>query len=68
MGVLEQITLGTEVTVYDYKLPARLGEPHMVDFQLIDVPGSGNSSASVDSFDLEFLAPKTSPAARSHRA
>ena len=58
-----KLPVGTEVTIYDYSLPTRRGEPHMVGFQLIDVPGSVNNGAGVDSFDLESLAPKPSPAA-----
>lgn len=57
------LPVGTEVTVYEYRLPTRRGEPHMVNFQLIDVPGSINSTATVDAFDLALLAPKSSPAA-----
>jgi hypothetical protein len=52
---------GTEVIVYGYSLPTGRGQPHMVSFQLIDVPGSVNSAATVDSFDLKSLAPKSSP-------
>ena len=58
-----KLPAGTEVTVYGYSLPTRRGEPQMVSFQLIDVPGSVNNGAGVDSFDLKSLAPKPSPVA-----
>lgn len=57
------LPVGTEVMVFDYHLPTGRGQPHMVDFNLIDVPGSINSTATVDSFDLKGLAPEPSSAA-----
>lgn len=58
-----KLPVGTEVIVYDYSLPTQRGDHHMVGFQLIDVPGSVNNGASVESFDLKSLTPKPSPAA-----
>jgi hypothetical protein len=51
----EKLPRGTEVLIYGYDAPKKRSDEHTISFQLIDVPGSVNSLATADCFDLSSL-------------